>query len=165
MGKRFLSLLLAVMLVVGMVPASALAAAETRTATGNEAGTASVTADEQSAGSIPADVYMFYGTVTLDGQLTEQGWILSTVFRTAVDGTVSKVYTLWQEDCLLLALDCGDATQLTVTLGETAKTIDLTETISTADGITGAVKNGVAELRLPLLAFDVLRSKCRYICL
>lgn len=86
--------------------------------------------------------------IVLDGVLSEDSW-----------GAVAAVNTwmadaLWNNGSLWLALETGSADSMKLTLGEKTWTLALGETV-TAEGITGAVKDGVAELKIDLAAAGI----------
>ena len=96
------------------------------------------------------------GTIVLDGELTEQSWLLYSLIEGRPGTPEGSFGRLWNGTDLYLAVETDGAKKMTLQLGEKTLTVDLTKATPTASGMTGvkvAKQGDIVELKIPMKSF------------
>ncbi|MBQ7341557.1 MAG: hypothetical protein IJW41_05260, partial [Oscillospiraceae bacterium] len=139
MKKRLLITILALALILGALGINAMA--ET----------------EQTPVYKPATASYAETAPTLDGQTSEQSWIMSGVIKGAAGTPVGALGKLWKGTDLYLAVNTGDATSMSITLNGKTATVDLagaTPVVAGMQNVQAVKKASTVELKIPFASFS-----------
>jgi len=138
MKKRLLIAFLAIVLVLGVLGISAFAE--------NSESTPEKVATVSYAETAP----------TLDGEIKEQSWMLSSSVKGAAGTPAGTFGKLWKDTDLYLAVNTGGATSMSFTLNGKTAAVDLTAatlSVSGMENVQAVKKNNIVELKIPFASF------------
>lgn len=111
---------------------------------------------EVTVNQIPLTAYAASKEITVDGILDETAWLLPYSFAVKQEGVNPLVYTAWREQNVYIAVSgIGSASSMSLQIGETSWTVDLTTGSSSSNGLTAAVKDGTVEMKIDMAAAGI----------
>ena len=95
-------------------------------------------------------------TVVVDGEITEQSWLLYSLIEGRPGTPEGSFGRLWNGTDLYMAVDTDGAKKMTLTLGEKTMAVDLAKATPVVSGMSGVkiARNGdIVELKIPFKSF------------